>query len=60
MNQLLDVIEAQRAILDAVDLLVEDAQRVRGSVESQRAAGLARRARQVLDGVVARALQAAG
>jgi hypothetical protein len=59
MNEL-DVLEVVRATLDALDKVIEGQLRSEGSVESQRAAGLAQRARHLLDGVSVRALQKAG
>jgi hypothetical protein len=53
----LDILEVLRATLDALDKLVEGQLRSAGSVESQRAANLAQRARHLLDGVSMRALQ---
>jgi hypothetical protein len=56
----LDVLEVVRATLDALDKVVEGQLRTEGSVESQRAAALAQRARHLLDGDAMRALQKAG
>jgi hypothetical protein len=57
MNTDLELLEVLRTTLDALDKVVEGQLRTEGSVESQRAAGLAQRARHLLDGVSVRALQ---
>jgi len=59
-NGQLDVYEVLRLVLDALDQVVESDSRKTGSVESQRAAGLARKARVALDQLGLRALQEAG
>jgi hypothetical protein len=56
----LDVLEAVRLVLSAVEQLAADSERRSGSVESQKAAGLAHRARSVLDAVASAAIAKAG
>jgi len=54
MNADLDVIEAVKLTLAAIDKLVEHALRSSGSVEAQDAARLTQRARHRIDALVAR------
>ena len=51
-----DVVEAVKLTLAAVDKLVEHALRSSGSVEAQRAATLAQRARHTLDALASGAI----
>ncbi len=60
MNTDLDLYEALRLTLDSVDMLAADALRRSGSIESQKAEGLAHRARRVLDALAATAIAKAG
>jgi hypothetical protein len=59
-NGQLDVLAVVRLVLDAVDQVVESDSRKTGSVESQRAAALARRARVALDQLGMQALREVG
>jgi hypothetical protein len=56
----LDLCELLRGIVDALDAVAESELRRSGSVESQRASTLARRARVRLDQIGMKALQEAG
>jgi hypothetical protein len=60
MNTDLDLFEAVRLVLDAVDQLAQDAARRTGSVESQKAEQLCARARRTLDAVASAAIAKAG
>ena len=56
----LDALAVVRLVLDCVDQLVESDSRKTGSVESQRAGALARRARIALDQLGVQALREVG
>jgi hypothetical protein len=53
MSADVDLYECVKLVLDAVDQLAAHAVRTSGSVESQKAEGLAHRARHILDALVA-------